>query len=187
VPVGRLDEIRKRLTYGNVVATLALFVALGGASYATVALPSNSVGTRQLAFPLGLKSSTGPGTSTSVQVCGAGIPCPPPPLTTLATVRVSLKRSSRLLVVGLAEEDSSHKSRATTQLEMGVEFDRGANMEQFQARLAPETVSFSRIVSARAGRHTISLVADAQSDSGPAHKVEFFHPQITVIGLPPLR
>jgi hypothetical protein len=90
-------------------------------------------------------------------------------------------------VVGLAEQDSSRKSRAPTQLEMGVEFDRGANMEQYQARQAPETVSFSRIVSARAGRHTISLVADAQSDSGPARKVDFFHPQITVIALPPLR
>ncbi|MFN8112006.1 MAG: hypothetical protein U0R51_02280 [Solirubrobacterales bacterium] len=32
-----------RLTYGNVVATIALFVALGGASYAAVKLQKNSV------------------------------------------------------------------------------------------------------------------------------------------------
>jgi hypothetical protein len=54
VPVRRLVEIRSRLTYANVLATVALFIALGGASYAAVALPTNSVGTRQLAFPLGL-------------------------------------------------------------------------------------------------------------------------------------
>ena len=35
---------RPRLTYANVVATLALFVALGGSSYAAVVLPRNSVG-----------------------------------------------------------------------------------------------------------------------------------------------
>ena len=33
---------------GNVVAYLALFIALGGASYAAVSVPANSVGTRQL-------------------------------------------------------------------------------------------------------------------------------------------
>jgi hypothetical protein len=36
------------LTYANAVATLALFVALGGASYAAIKLPKNSVGTKQI-------------------------------------------------------------------------------------------------------------------------------------------
>lgn len=40
--------LRKRLTYANVIATLALFLALGGTSYAVTALPKNSVGTQQL-------------------------------------------------------------------------------------------------------------------------------------------
>jgi hypothetical protein len=45
-----LLQIRKRLTYSNVTATIALFVALGGASAfaATHMLPRNSVGSRQL-------------------------------------------------------------------------------------------------------------------------------------------
>ena len=37
-----------RLTYANVVATIALIVALGGTSYAVIALPSHSVGTTQV-------------------------------------------------------------------------------------------------------------------------------------------
>jgi hypothetical protein len=37
-----------RLTYGNIVATLALFIALGGVSYAAATLPKNSVGSAQL-------------------------------------------------------------------------------------------------------------------------------------------
>ena len=40
--------MRPRLTYANVVATIALFIALGGASYAALKLPRNSVGARQL-------------------------------------------------------------------------------------------------------------------------------------------
>jgi hypothetical protein len=37
-----------RLSYANVTATLALFIALGGGAYAAVNLPANSVGTTQL-------------------------------------------------------------------------------------------------------------------------------------------
>lgn len=37
-----------RLSYANVVSTLALFAALGGGAYAAVQLPAKSVGTRQL-------------------------------------------------------------------------------------------------------------------------------------------
>ena len=39
---------RPRLTYANVVATIALFAALGGVSYAATTLPKNSVGTDQI-------------------------------------------------------------------------------------------------------------------------------------------
>jgi hypothetical protein len=40
--------MRRRLTYANVVASLALFAALGGSSYAAIALPTGSVGTKQI-------------------------------------------------------------------------------------------------------------------------------------------
>ena len=43
-----LRSIRSRLSYANVVATMALFIALGGVSYAAVTLPSNSVGRTQI-------------------------------------------------------------------------------------------------------------------------------------------
>ncbi len=39
---------RPRLTYANVVASLALFVALGGVSYAATSLPKGSVGSKQI-------------------------------------------------------------------------------------------------------------------------------------------
>ncbi len=41
-------KLRGKLTYANVMATVAVFIALGGASYAATQLPKNSVGTKQL-------------------------------------------------------------------------------------------------------------------------------------------
>jgi hypothetical protein len=38
----------RHLSYANVIATLALFVALGGGAYAAIALPKNSVGSAQV-------------------------------------------------------------------------------------------------------------------------------------------
>lgn len=43
-----MRRIRSKLTYANIVATMALFIALGGVSYAAVKLPKNSVGEKQI-------------------------------------------------------------------------------------------------------------------------------------------
>jgi hypothetical protein len=43
-----VSKIKRHLTYANVMATLALFIALGGSSYAAVRLSANSVGSRQI-------------------------------------------------------------------------------------------------------------------------------------------
>src|ERR1700683_4518511 len=64
----RMRRIAGTLNYANVAATLALFMSLGGASYAAIALPANSVGPsqlrfgsvtpRSLAFPLAVRGIT---------------------------------------------------------------------------------------------------------------------------------
>jgi hypothetical protein len=43
-----VQRIRRNLSFANVISLIALFVALGGASYAAVALPKNSVGAKQI-------------------------------------------------------------------------------------------------------------------------------------------
>jgi hypothetical protein len=40
--------MRPSFTYANVMATVAVFIALGGASYAAIKLPKNSIGPKQL-------------------------------------------------------------------------------------------------------------------------------------------
>ncbi len=43
-----LTKVKDRMTYANVTASLALFVALGGSSYAALSLPRDSVGANQI-------------------------------------------------------------------------------------------------------------------------------------------
>jgi hypothetical protein len=43
-----MKRLRSKFTYANVMATIAVFIALGGASYAATQLPRNSVGAKQL-------------------------------------------------------------------------------------------------------------------------------------------
>ena len=42
------DSLRRRLTYANVMSTVAVFLAIGGGAYAAVKLPRNSVGKSQI-------------------------------------------------------------------------------------------------------------------------------------------
>ena len=44
----QITSIFHRLTFANVTSSLALFIALGGASYAAIKVPANSVGTKQV-------------------------------------------------------------------------------------------------------------------------------------------
>jgi hypothetical protein len=43
-----IARIRSSLTYANVMATIAVFLALGGGAYAAFKVPNNSVGSRQI-------------------------------------------------------------------------------------------------------------------------------------------
>lgn len=43
-----MRTIREKLSYGNIVATFALFIAVGGTGYAAINLPRNSVDSPQL-------------------------------------------------------------------------------------------------------------------------------------------
>ncbi|MQA76845.1 MAG: hypothetical protein GEU88_21630, partial [Solirubrobacterales bacterium] len=44
----RIARLRSHLTFSNVTAGLALFVALGGTGYAAITLPRDSVGAKQI-------------------------------------------------------------------------------------------------------------------------------------------
>jgi hypothetical protein len=54
-----LTRARRRLSFSNVTSAIALFVALGGTSYAAVTLPRNSVGSSQIRTSAVKKSEIG--------------------------------------------------------------------------------------------------------------------------------
>lgn len=43
-----MEALRRKLNYANAMATIAVFVAVGGSAYAATQLPKNSVGAKQL-------------------------------------------------------------------------------------------------------------------------------------------
>lgn len=69
-----MQKIRGRLTYANVTATIALFVALGGVSYAATQLPKNSVGSKQIKnnAVTGAKIANGAVTGAKIQLSSLG-------------------------------------------------------------------------------------------------------------------
>lgn len=189
-PVGRFADLRRTLTYGNVVATLALFVALGGASYAATALPPNSVRTSQLNFPLGIASGVGRARSVPVPVCNPHSRGCIGPTVQLAHVSFSLKQSSQVLVLVQAwAVQNRPPAHAYTRLSFTLPGSRGQVGRQVSYELGagPITVSYSEIISVHAGSQTIGVAVDAPfPHHGTTRVVHVYDPEITVIALPPL-
>jgi len=133
--------MRGIINYSNVVATLALFVALGGASYAVVVLPANSVGARQLqprsvthralAFPTGAASRTdGSQVELRGNFCNGwplspGQPAPPCPARPKGGRtpgrEVSLTLNARGLLVVLATVSVTNQGLSNTQATVTIE------------------------------------------------------------------
>ena len=74
-----MHRLRNRLTYANVIATIALFIALGGASYAATQLPKNSVGSKQLKRNAVNGAKVKPGSLPASALKAGAIPAIPAP------------------------------------------------------------------------------------------------------------
>ena len=74
-----IRHFRAGLSFSNVVAMLALFIALGGAAYAATQLPKNSVGTKQLKKGAVTKAKIKPATVEALRgAIGPAGPAGPP-------------------------------------------------------------------------------------------------------------
>jgi hypothetical protein len=71
-----LAGLRHRSTYANVMATAAVFIALGGGAYAATRLPANSVGSRQLKENAGDAEQGGASDGQALQAAEPTAPTP---------------------------------------------------------------------------------------------------------------
>lgn len=68
-----MRRLLPRFTYANVVSTLCLFVLLGGTAYATLSLPKNSVGSKQLKLHAVTSSKVKPGSLSAADLSPGAI------------------------------------------------------------------------------------------------------------------
>jgi hypothetical protein len=191
-----------RLSYANVMATLAIFVALGGASYAAVALPHNSVGSVQLrsgavtpsklGLALGSNSATVEGTKAlSAGACtstgtGPPPPCAPPPTTAVASTTISTRQRATVMVfaTGLVSGARLGGPEVGVALSATISHASTAPGPSSFTLAAPGTEQSATFIgtypNVQAGHHTVSLYARAlRGDTA----LSFI--QLTAVALPP--
>jgi hypothetical protein len=172
-----VGRVRRHVSYANVTATLALFVALGGTSYAALTLPDGSVGSRQvqpgaislskLGFSLGAKSASFGTTTVSGFVChdnqvgssAAVRQCEITPPTQLGKLTIRLAHPAWVLMLGRA---GAIPSQANQSAELDAYADGGfaaGSLDLYadlQVSAAPE-LNVQRMVKLSAGTHTLHL------------------------------
>jgi len=72
-----VNQIRKRLTYANVMSSIAVFLVLGGAAFAATQLPKNSVGSKQLKKNAVVSSKVKDGSLKAVDFGAGQLPAGP--------------------------------------------------------------------------------------------------------------
>jgi hypothetical protein len=177
-----LRILRERISYANVMATLAMFVSLGGASYAAITLPAGSVGPRQLRahavepkdlnFPLGYASIIDDKIKELTGVCEprTGGPTPdlaPPPLggpTPGREAHLYFQAAGRLAVSATArlESESAPQTSIRIRLELRVDQRRVSQSEVTVAGgqiVQAPIQAFKEVV---AGPHTAGLAIEAE-------------------------
>jgi hypothetical protein len=198
------------LSYPNVVATIALFVSLGGVSYAAVTLPAHSVGARQLrpgavtttalGFPLGSAGITDSSVEDLARTpCNTpappGVPltvaCPALKQTGVAApgreVHLSLRAPGQVLVSALAslhDEGTVPTATAVVTLHLILDgklvTDNSSTISGGQSAQLPAQLS----VRLPAGTHTVGVEADAKYSTAEPGDVVVSSVSLTATAVP---
>lgn len=185
-------RLADRLTYANIVATIALFVGLGGASYAAITLPAGSVGAKQLranavglgdlSFPLGaagiddskVEDLTKGVCNSPLRLAGNAVPpcfrsLPGGP-TPGREVHVLFRSPGRLLISAVVSLKNEGAPQTTAHITLGLNVDRKrvTASEITSAGGQATQVPVQALVDVPAGVYTAGLAVSAQYDSnGP--------------------
>jgi hypothetical protein len=141
---------RPRLSYANVIATLALFLALGGVSYAAVVVPKNSVGTEQLK-----KNSVATGKVKDGAITGPKID-----LSSLGTVPSA------------SRADTAGKAETATKAETAGKAESATNASHADSADSATTATNADSATNAANANEASHAATADSASEAAHATD---------------
>lgn len=179
-------RVRRHFTYANVTATIALYVALGGISYAVLRVPARSVGPAQLrpraVGPTALAVALG-GASVETQdvktftdytrACRSGSPpppCVPPVAAEVASVRIKTHARGTLLfsaVTGMTNANAASGDVADVTLTASVDGRKLPGQSTVQVPFGrPVSVPLQASARLSAGTHTVRLQIRAINFNG---------------------
>jgi hypothetical protein len=208
---GQLQDFTNHLTYPNVVATIALFVSLGGASYAAVTLPAHSVGARQLrpgavtttalGFPLGGAGITNSSVENLARTpCNAPAP-PGVPLTVACPalkqtgvtvpgreVHLSLRGPGQVLISAIAglHDGGAPTATAVVTLHLILDGKLVTNSSSTIAGGQSTQLPAQLMVRLPAGAHTVGVEAEAKYSTAEPGDVMVSPVSLTATALPPV-
>jgi hypothetical protein len=196
--LGRFGE---KLSYANIVATLALFIGLGGASYAAVSLPANSVGAKQiqpnavglgaLDFPLGTVGFTnddikdprlGRGCPTPPLLCGPA----PQPIVVGREVHDYLLERGRLLVSAIVGLSYAGPVGDTAHVKFWLDVDKRHVVEELVTITVGQAlqVPLQALASVSSGRHSVAVEAFTSHGEAEYGQVILRHVSLIATALP---
>jgi hypothetical protein len=151
----RFSRFRKRLTFANVVSMIALFVALGGTSYAATSLARNSVGKGQIRANAVGKSEAAPNSIGKSEVSTSSIGRSEIATNGVAAseIKANAIDSDEIADGGLQAADLSDAAKAAIN---GVKFHSAVTAAGTQSAGNAKTVTKG----AGLGNYTVDLGAD---------------------------
>lgn len=197
-----ITRLRNALTYANLMSTLAVFIAIGGASYAAGLLPRNSVDTRQvrpnaitqpkLAFSLGMAHSAPADTTTfEASACPQGASCPAPTSHAVTETSARFRHATRVLLLASAEFTRGDTGDGTpVEVQLGTKAgdtieiaDRG----QLDGSESVTLKAFRVVPATEEGRRTLGLEASAVAQGSSGATVNVSNSELIAIALPAAR
>jgi len=193
-----MRRVARHVSYANVVATLALFIALGGTSYAALNLPDGSVGSRQLkpsavtpsklGFSIGARAASFPMTSVAAFFCHDNTKvgsrqCELQAPRVLGTMTIKLAHPAWVLMLGRASAIASQDGQLA-QLSAYADDAYAGTVDDAPTAIPqayPPELAVQKMVKLSAGSHKLHL-AVAIDGSGTT-EVEL--PRLMVVVLPP--
>jgi hypothetical protein len=154
----RFSRFRKRLTFANVTSMIALFVALGGTSYAAATLPRNSVGKGQIRANAVGKSEAAPNSIGKAEVSTSSIGRSEIATNGVAAseIKANAIDSDEIADGGLQAADLSDAAKAAIN---GVKFHSAVNATGTQTAGNAKTVTHT----GGTGVYTVDLGSDVSA------------------------